>query len=78
MTRPTDGHTRRCQHYAKSPATIAMLRCPKPATHRFLVNGVHSPHAGYTCLEHGQMVCAEYAKISAEIGVWTLEEIPNE
>ena len=37
-----------------------------------LVDGVPVTYAGYTCLEHGEQVCAEYASASETIGVWTL------
>jgi len=66
----TDTH--RCQHYT------GRVRCTATATHRFLVNGVPATYAGYTCLAHGEQVCAEYAIASATIGAWTLEALDHE
>ena len=68
MTRPAD-HTHRCQNYTNGQ------RCPALATHRFLVDGVPVTYAGYTCLEHGEQVCDEYASASESIGDWTLEPL---
>ena len=68
MTRPTD-HTHRCQNYTNGH------RCTALATHRFLVDDVPVTYAGYTCLEHGEQVCAEYAIVSETVGVWTLEPL---
>jgi hypothetical protein len=65
------GHVHRCQHYD------GRVRCKAQATHRFLVDGYPATYAGYTCLEHGEQVIAEYAVLSPQIGVWTLEEIPH-
>ena len=63
LTIPTDARTTRT-------ATDAAL-----ATHRFLVDGVPVTYAGYTCLEHGERVCAEYASVSEAVGVWTVEPL---
>ena len=40
-----------------------------------LVDGVPVTYAGYTCLEHGERVCAEYASVSEAVGVWTVEPL---
>jgi hypothetical protein len=66
---PTPAPTHRCQH------RTVIARCTAPATHRFLVNGIPATYAGYTCLAHGEQVCAEYAIASATIGAWTLEAL---
>lgn len=67
----TDNKTYRCQQITNG------VRCLQPATHRFLVNGEQAIYLGYTCLEHGEAVLAEYATIQEIVGVWTLEELPS-
>jgi hypothetical protein len=76
----TDAPTRRCQHFTsrRCQHRTVVGRCTAQATHRFLVNGVEATYAGYTCQEHGEQVCAEYATASATIGAWTLEELDHE
>ncbi len=69
---PTPAPTHRCQHYTDR------VRCNAIATHRFLVDDIPATYVGYTCLPHGEQVCAEYAKLRPQIGVWTLEALDHD